>query len=57
MANGSLMELETHLLIAARLMFLRSEDLKPAFLQTAGVGRMLNGLILKLQISKRGLRT
>ena len=57
MANGSLMELETHLLIAARLMFLGSDDLKPAFLQTAEVGRMLSGLILKLQISKRGLRT
>ncbi|HSP94809.1 MAG TPA: four helix bundle protein [Thermoanaerobaculia bacterium] len=56
MANGSLMELETHLMIAARLMFLNSDDLKPVFLQTADVGRMLNGLISKLQDSKRGLR-
>ena len=56
MANGSLMELETHLMIAARLMFLNSDDLKPAFLQTAEVGRMLSGLISKLQGSKRGLR-
>ena len=54
MANGSLMELETHLMIAARLMFLNSDDLKPVFLQTAEVGRMLNGLISKLQGSKRG---
>src|SRR6185295_6250678 len=38
-ANGSLMELETHLLIAVRLTYLRSEDLKPVLLQTAEVGR------------------
>jgi four helix bundle protein len=56
MAHGSLMELETHLLIAARLTFLGSDDLKPAFLQTAEVGRMLNGLISKLQDSKRSPR-
>ena len=55
-ANGSLMELETHLLIAARLTYLNSGDLKPAFLQTAEVGRMLSGLISKLQDSKRRLR-
>lgn len=51
-ANGSLMELETHLLIAVRLTYLRSEDLKPVLLQTAEVGRMLNGLTSKLKSSK-----
>ena len=51
-ANGSLMELETHLLIAVRLTYLRSDDLKPVFLQTAEVGRMLNGLTSKLKSSK-----
>jgi four helix bundle protein len=53
MANGSLMELETHLLISARLTYCSSDDLKPVFLQTAEVGRMLNGLISKLQDLKR----
>ena len=52
-ANGSLMELETHLLIAVRLTYLRSEDIKPVLLQTAEVGRMLNGLTSKLKSSKR----
>jgi four helix bundle protein len=56
MANGSLMELETHLLIAARLTYYSSDDVKPVFLQTAEVGRMLSGLISKLQDSQRGLR-
>lgn len=51
-ANGSLMELETHLLISVRLTYLRSEDLKPVLLQSAEVGRMLNGLTSKLKSSK-----
>jgi four helix bundle protein len=50
------MELETHLLIAARLTYYTSDDLKPILLQTAEVGRMLSGLTSKLQDSKRGLR-
>ena len=56
MANGSLMELETLLLIAARLTYCNSNDLKPVFLQTAEVGRMLSGLTSKLQDVKRSLR-
>ena len=48
-ANGSLMELETHLLIAARLTYFKSDDLKTVLLQTAEVGRMLNGLTAKLR--------
>ena len=54
MANGSLMELETHLLISARLLYLGSDDLKPTLLQAAEVGRMLSGLISSLQNPKRG---
>jgi four helix bundle protein len=52
-ANGSLMELETHLLISARLAYCSPDDLKPVFLQTSEVGRMLSGLISKLQDLKR----
>ncbi len=44
-ANGSLMELETHLLIAGRLAYLESSELEAILKQTAEVGRMLNGLI------------
>jgi four helix bundle protein len=44
-ANGSLMELETHLLVASRLTHLRSSDIEPVLLRSAEVGRMLNGLV------------
>jgi four helix bundle protein len=54
-ASGSLMEVETHLLIAVRLTYLGANDVKPVFQQSAEVGRMLNGLISKLQGSKRAL--
>ncbi len=43
-ANGSLMELETHLLLATRLSYLRVNELEPALMLTAEVGRMLTGL-------------
>jgi four helix bundle protein len=43
-ANGSLMELETHLLIACRLGYMAEAAAKPAFALTAEVGRMLAGL-------------
>ncbi len=46
-ARGSLMELETHLIIAARLSYLRSP--KTLLDDTAEVGRMLNGLIAHLK--------
>lgn len=42
-ANGSLMELETHLLLAGRLSYLTDADLGPAFSLTAEVGRMITG--------------
>nr|WP_254175161.1 four helix bundle protein [Planktothrix pseudagardhii] len=43
-ANGSLMELETHLLIAGKLSYLTPQELEEILTITAEVGRMLNGL-------------
>jgi four helix bundle protein len=47
--NGSLVELETHLLIAKRLGYFTDGELDNAFKLTSELGRMLSGL-------KRGLR-
>ena len=47
-ANGSLMELQTHLLITIRLGLLTEEEVKPAMQQADEVGRMLAGLTDKL---------
>ncbi len=49
-ANGSLMELETHLLIAKRLGYLETNQVEPVFRLTAEVGRMLSGLTSKLKV-------
>lgn len=43
-ANGSLMELETLLHIAARLDYIEDEQLVEALKQTGEVGKMLSGL-------------
>lgn len=48
-ANGSLMELETHLLIAQRLAYLKMNDIELLLGLTAEVGRMLAGLTRKLK--------
>lgn len=48
-ANGSLMELETHLLIAGKLCYLTEGDLEPVLSRTAEVGRMLAGLAKALR--------
>lgn len=48
-ANGSLLELETHLLVAERLGFLMSRDLEVTFRLCRDVGRMLSGLMRRLQ--------
>ena len=48
-ANGSLMELETQLLIALRMKYISAEVLKPLLRRTADVGRMLAGLTRKLK--------
>ena len=49
MANGSLMELETHLLIADRLSYVASMDLEAVLAGTAELGRMLSGLTRSLK--------
>src|SRR5918996_1693760 len=43
-ANGSLMELETHCIIAARLEYLPRSDARALLGRTAELGRMLAGL-------------
>jgi four helix bundle protein len=43
-AYGSLMELETHLIIAARLAYLNSANANSLLERTSEIGRMLNGL-------------
>jgi four helix bundle protein len=48
-SNGSLMELETHFLIADRLGYLTKEDLGKAFELTSEVGKMLAGLTKSLK--------
>ena len=48
-AHGSLMELETHFLIAYRLAYVRMTDIEPLLRQTNEVSRMLSGLVQKLR--------
>jgi four helix bundle protein len=48
-AGGSLMELETHLIIAADLAYLKLEDLEKFQKQIEGIGQMLNRLIQELR--------
>ena len=48
-ANGSLMELETHLLLGQRLSYLKTTDVEPLLVLTSEVGRMLAGLMRKLK--------
>jgi four helix bundle protein len=48
-ANGSLMELETHVLIAKKLSYITAAQLEPILRNTAELGRMMAGLISKLK--------
>ncbi len=48
-ANGSLMELETHLLLAVRLGYFDQGETQPAFLLASEVGKMLAGLTRSLK--------
>ncbi len=50
-ANGSLMELETHLLIANKLSYIEIDELEPVLKLAAEVGRMLAGLTRSLKKS------
>ncbi|AOY85039.2 four helix bundle protein [Moorena producens JHB] len=52
-ANGSLKELETHLLITRRLSYLENSDLKPVLELSDEIGRMLNSLMEKLKDKKK----
>ncbi|KAB2684849.1 MULTISPECIES: four helix bundle protein [Brucella/Ochrobactrum group] len=47
-AQGSLKEMETHLLIAERLGFIRSEKMEPIMTKSESVGKLLRLLIRKL---------
>lgn len=48
-AYGSLMEVETHLQIATRLGYLKSDRAAQMLESSAEIGRMLNGLIQSLE--------
>jgi four helix bundle protein len=48
-ANGSLKELETLLLIADRLHYVKESEIRPALARCAEIGRMLASLIQKLR--------
>ncbi len=48
-ANGSLMELQTHLLICGRLSLLRADEITPALSLTEELSRMLAGLTKSLK--------
>lgn len=48
-ANGSLKELETHLLITARLGYSKQDHIETLLRTTSEVGRMLSGLSRKLR--------
>jgi four helix bundle protein len=49
-ANGSLMELETHFLIANRLSYVEATDLQAGLTVARELGPMLVGLISKLKV-------
>jgi four helix bundle protein len=48
-ANGSLMELETHVVISERLGYITTEQVRTLLMSTAEVGRLLAGLIRALK--------
>lgn len=50
-AQGSLLELETHLLISQRLSYLSPEQVSPLLSRTQEIGRMLHGLTRSLKAS------
>jgi len=54
-ANGSLMELETHFLIANRLSHITEPQLESLLRSTNELGRMLSGLVNKLRARRETL--
>lgn len=55
-ARGSLMELETHLIVASRLTFIGKEDLDTILKRTDEISRMLAGLRKQLKSLPRSTR-
>ncbi|WP_330205452.1 four helix bundle protein [Cyanobacterium sp. Dongsha4] len=53
-ANGSLKELKTHLMIVGRLGYLKEQELKVNLNKCEEIGRMLHSLIEKLSQKKKG---
>jgi len=53
-ANGSLKELETHLLIAQRLSYVREDQIEPALTMASELGRMLRALARALRKKSPG---
>ena len=53
-ANGSLKELETHILIAQRLSYLRDDHIEPALQLASELGRMLRALAQALRKKSAG---
>ncbi len=53
-ANGSLMKLETHVLVAGRLVYPKQADMDSFLAHTAELGRMLAGLIRSLKEKSPG---
>ena len=51
-ANGSLMELETHLLLCARLSYAPADEVEGLLEKTGEVSRMLSGLTRSLKQSR-----
>ncbi len=48
-SQGSLKELETHLILASEVKLVRKEQVEPLLAATDGLGRMLRGLMRSLQ--------
>ena len=55
-ARGSLMELETHLIVACNLHLLSSDAFGGFSKEIEEIGKMLNGLIGALKSRKAGIR-
>lgn len=51
-ARGSLLELETHLIISKNLKYISSQTLEVTFQKTQEINKMLNGLINSLDKSR-----
>lgn len=51
LARGSLVEIETQLLIAENLRYLPAEQSRPLLAETSELGRVLNGLIASIKQS------